>query len=228
VQVVEVHQPATILAYSPPSRPRTHLPNGPSAARKDASGVTEENNPSLTLPVAEVVDRLLETLQYSDKEELLVHLRALSMNPPLSSSSSYSESGAYSAAAALQSGGVDEFPLWNVGINGTNEFVHVTDTGADDASCFLRDFGPNTSLAGPFSPSMQVNRSVWNSTITDFKFRKVVQYVGHEKGHPLDFFQDYKGGHGSHVAATVAGSKSDPDEPITFGADATNCTLVNK
>ena len=61
------------------------------------------------------------------------------------------------AVTGLQSGdSLDPTPLWDAGLTGSGQFVQVTDTGFDDASCFLRDTGSKASLTGAFSSSNQV------------------------------------------------------------------------
>ena len=70
---------------------------------------------------------------------------------------------------ALSDSALGATPLWDIGINGTGQFVQVTDTGFDDASCFLRGdagYGNGASLE-------QVQRSTWSSPVTDFSKRKV-------------------------------------------------------
>mgnify|MGYP002214581036 CR=1 FL=1 len=70
---------------------------------------------------------------------------------------------------ALSGSALGATPLWDIGINGTGQFVQVTDTGFDDASCFLRGdagYGNGASLE-------QVQRSTWSSPVTDFSKRKV-------------------------------------------------------
>jgi hypothetical protein len=63
-------------------------------------------------------------------------------------------------STALQSGSsAQPYPFWGIGINGSGQFVQVTDTGADDASCFLRDFDVAASLTGVFNSNAQVARS---------------------------------------------------------------------
>ena len=59
-------------------------------------------------------------------------------------------------------------PLWDIGINGTGQFVQVTDTGFDDASCFLRgDAGYGSGRVS--------NRcsALLEQPVTDFSKRKV-------------------------------------------------------
>ena len=66
---------------------------------------------------------------------------AISLAPtfkPLATSSERAEwVGGGGAVAALQA---DSY--WNIGIDGSSEFIQVTDTGFDDASCLLRTYAP--------------------------------------------------------------------------------------
>jgi len=111
----------------------------------------------------------------------------------------------FMAVQALQSGDVGTSPLWDAGITGGSQLVQVTDTGFDDASCFLRDSGATDGdLTGSFNGDVQVARSTWDAPVTDLTKRKVVQYVGIGLGG--DYEYDYFSGHGTHVAGTVAGS----------------------
>ena len=112
----------------------------------------------------------------------------------------------YIAVTALQSGNANQpYPFWRAGINGSNQFVQVTDTGFDDASCFLRDTDASKSLLkGPFNSNVQLERSTYDNPITDFSRRKIVQYIA--VSNSSDSYEyDYKDGHGTHVAGTVAG-----------------------
>jgi subtilisin family serine protease len=112
----------------------------------------------------------------------------------------------YVAVTALQSGDSSKpYPFWSVGINGSDQYVQVTDTGFDDASCFLRDTDASKSvLKGPFNFDVQLARSTYDSPITDTSRRKIVQYI--EVSSSDDTYKyDYVDGHGTHVAGTVAG-----------------------
>ena len=172
-------------------------------------------------------------------------------------------------AETLQSGTTDVLPLWEHGINGTGMFVAVSDTGFDDASCWLRDTDSRTTMScasidatcaesdgGAVDPygdgcsnyisgwcggyddddfssdamccacgggtvsgdvtgatdcfsSAQVARSSYDSPVTDFTKRKVVQYVGYPFGTSAaicKLYDEEAGGHGTHCAGTIAGN----------------------
>jgi len=60
------------------------------------------------------------------------------------------------STVALQSGdAANPTPYWDIGVDGTGQFVQIVDTGFDDASCFLRD-GPEEGLTGNLSDTLQV------------------------------------------------------------------------
>ena len=62
----------------------------------------------------------------------------------------------YDSAVSLQSGdATNPTPYWDIGVDGSSQFVQVVDTGFDDASCLLRD-GPKQGLSGNLSDTLQV------------------------------------------------------------------------
>ena len=62
----------------------------------------------------------------------------------------------FDSAVSLQSGdAANPTPYWDIGVDGTSQFVQVVDTGFDDASCLLRD-GPKEGLSGNQSDTLQV------------------------------------------------------------------------
>ena len=92
------------------------------------------------------------------------------------------------ARKITQSAGATTEPYSNAGLNGTGVVVGLSDTGIDENSCYFSDikgFIPRSKASTPF---------------TDLGYRKIVQYV--------DFSGsggDDSGGHGTHVAGSIAG-----------------------
>mmetsp|Transcript_36292 Transcript_36292/g.86501 ORF Transcript_36292/g.86501 Transcript_36292/m.86501 type:complete len:936 (-) Transcript_36292:74-2881(-) len=81
----------------------------------------------------------------------------------------------------------DSTPFLDAGIDGSGQVVAISDTGVDLDHCYFRDGGGNAPGRG------SVNLAA----------RKVVQYV------PFVNDDDYKYGHGTHVAGTAAGKRLD-------------------
>jgi hypothetical protein len=131
----------------------------------------------------------------------------------------------YIAVTALQSGDSNKpYPFWNAGINGSNQFVQVTDTGFDDASCFLRDTDASKSvLKGPFNFDVQLARSTYDSPITDLSRRKIVQYIKVSTSSDT-YGYDYEDGHGTHVAGTVAGLLSNRADNVAGKNYLSSCS----
>jgi len=123
----------------------------------------------------------------------------------------------YVAATALQSADSSKpSPFWDAGIDGTNQYVQVTDTGFDDASCFFRNTDASASvLKGPFNFDVQIARSTYSSPVTDLTRRKIVQYI-QVATTSEDYGYDYQDGHGTHVAGTVAGKVASDANTVTI------------
>ena len=114
----------------------------------------------------------------------------------------------FEARGITESGWAGFEPYRDSGLTGMNQVCGVADTGLDDSSCFLADdsgaySNPRTDRTG----KVQSLR------------RKVVQYVAYADD------VDHEGGHGTHVAGSIAGrSLSDysdvdgvaPDAKIAF------------
>lgn len=63
--------------------------------------------------------------------------------------------------------------------------------------------------------SLKVARSTASSPVTDTTKRKVVQYISADTS-DSSFGYDYAGGHGTHVAGTIAGKNDDgAGDPVT-------------
>eukprot|EP00804_Cyclotella_cryptica_P013914 CCRYP_002444-RC/>CCRYP_002444-RC protein AED:0.08 eAED:0.08 QI:101/0.77/0.6/1/0.77/0.7/10/144/934 len=80
----------------------------------------------------------------------------------------------------------NERPFFDSGLDGTGQVVSVSDTGIDVNNCYFLDNEQSPGLS-------KVNSLA----------RKVVQYI------PFVDDGDYKYGHGTHVAGTIAGKRSD-------------------
>lgn len=81
-------------------------------------------------------------------------------------------------------------PIWDMNITGRGEIIGVADSGMDTSSCYLNGTLPGMSRV----PSCSAG-----SPSYDLSQTKVVQYVAFVDDH------DNVGGHGTHVAGTVAG-----------------------
>lgn len=130
----------------------------------------------------------------------------------------------YIAVTALQSGDATKpSPYWDAGIDGSNQYVQVTDTGFDDASCFLRDTDESASvLTGSFNSDVQLAWSTYDAPFTDKSRRKLVQYIKQSTTDET-FGYNYADGHGTHVAGTFAGLLVNSAETVAakdFWSDA--------
>jgi hypothetical protein len=132
----------------------------------------------------------------------------------------------YIAVTALQSGSSSRpYPFWSAGINGSNQYVQIADSGFDDASCFLRNTDESKSvLKGPFNFDVQLQRSTYDKPITDFSRRKIVQYIAVSNSSDTYEYDD-ETGHGTHVAGTVAGFLSSDEDDIAVKDGLTTCSF---
>ena len=98
----------------------------------------------------------------------------------------------------------DHTPVWDMGLRGEAEIVGVGDTGIDVDSCFFWDSSSNSAHPGPaFAPQ------------TSSTHRKFVSYKAGGGGGGTGGTggvggggdaRDELGGHGTHVAASIAGA----------------------
>lgn len=94
--------------------------------------------------------------------------------------------------------------LWKAGITGKGQVVGVGDSGLDVDSCYFSDAGEPINQA-------QFQRG----SVRDFpNHRKLAQYFAQSDG------EDRPGGHGTHVAGTVAGYHVGADEESFFNGIA--------
>ena len=105
------------------------------------------------------------------------------------------------AGVAMQSWNASTHEIWNRGIIGTGQIVGIADTGIDYDNCFFRD---KVSLS---PPRCSGTGHVTTAGCISNTHRKIVTY---RKFYETDY-NDYNGGHGTHVAGSVAGSALDDD-----------------
>ncbi len=86
---------------------------------------------------------------------------------------------------------------------GDGQIVTIADTGVDVGSCYFYD---SSGRVSPSSP---------NAPVINQKFRKIIGYIYNSCGDP----NDTSGGHGTHVAGTVAGSI--PNADLSAGKNLT-------
>ena len=111
------------------------------------------------------------------------------------------------ARKITQSGTNTSEPYSIAGLDGTGVVIGVADTGIDENHCFFKD------LKGT------IQRSSMDAPYTDLSCRKVVQYVSYSGSNG-----DYSGGHGTHVAGSVAGMSTDSNS--TYGGMASGAKLA--
>ena len=106
------------------------------------------------------------------------------------------------ASVIVQGGGTSSTPLYDVGLNGTGQIVALSDTGVDIDNCYFVDseqITPKTEFKEVEGPA-------------NLLARKVVQYVSYADD------TDSTSGHGTHVACTIAGRRSDDGQEEISGA----------
>jgi subtilisin family serine protease len=92
------------------------------------------------------------------------------------------------AAGIVQSGSSTSTPFYEVGLDGLGQVVALSDTGMDTDNCYFWD------------SRREIRKD--KSGIFNLDIRKVVQYVA------LGDDKENGGGHGSHVAGTIAGRRA--------------------
>ncbi|GIL85055.1 hypothetical protein Vretifemale_13679, partial [Volvox reticuliferus] len=101
-------------------------------------------------------------------------------------------------------------PYWGAGIRGEEVLVGIGDTGIDLTHCFFLDERYDIDT---------LRQAFGGSPLTwKLDHRKIVQYV---VANSLDYFGDDGGGHGTHVAGSIAGSIAvGPSPGTTFNESA--------
>lgn len=99
------------------------------------------------------------------------------------------------ARGIVQDGAVGVESWGALGLDGTGQIVGISDTGIDENSCYFKD-----ARLGP------VGRATVKNAYFDLSRRKVVQYIDYSGSEG-----DYRSGHGSHVAGSIAGYCSSGD-----------------
>jgi hypothetical protein len=114
--------------------------------------------------------------------------------------------------SATASNQLSSQPYTKAGMLGDGQIVTIADTGIDVFSCYFYD------------PDGQVKPSLPNAPIFDQNRRKVIGYIYNSCGDQTDT----DGGHGTHVAGTVAGSilKADIGGAGQYDGVAPNAKLV--
>lgn len=100
------------------------------------------------------------------------------------------------ATKAMQSVDASSRVVWNHGITGTGQVVGVADTGIDYDSCYFQD----TQM--PIPPRCSGTGYVMTAGCINQNHRKIVTY----RKFLASDYTDYSGGHGTHVAGSVAGA----------------------
>jgi len=118
---------------------------------------------------------------------------------------------------AIQSPDTNSHLVWQHGILGAGEIIGVADTGIDYDNCFFNDAAtpsPAQCVAVPGAES---------PNCINHAHRKIVSY----RRFPGSDFQDYRGGHGTHVVGSIAGCTTNADTPeLAFAQQVRMATFV--
>lgn len=140
------------------------------------------NTIMLTLPPEQLKDAYRECLH-----SIVIDL---SMQPEVCYVGAYQQIQTLNklATGIAQSGSSTFTPFYDVGLDGAGQVVALSDTGMDTDNCYFWDTRKEISKD-------QSNRF-------DLSIRKVVQYVARGDN------KENAGGHGTHVAGTIAGRRA--------------------
>eukprot|EP00756_Hemistasia_phaeocysticola_P015685 Hpha_TRINITY_DN15426_c3_g4::TRINITY_DN15426_c3_g4_i1::g.176586::m.176586 len=109
------------------------------------------------------------------------------------------------ATWSVQSSTPDRYPLYERGIDGSGEVVHIGDTGLDSDSCFFYDPSEEVAVYPSLNP----------------RHRKILSYVPCVRPDTRQTFkEDRPHAHGTHVSGSVAGE--------ALGGDNANNGLARK
>lgn len=106
-------------------------------------------------------------------------------------------------ALAIQSPDANSHIVWQHGILGAGEIIGVADTGIDYDNCFFND------VATPIPAQCVAVPGAQSPNCINHAHRKIVSY----RRFPSSDFQDYRGGHGTHVVGSIAGCTTNADTP---------------
>jgi len=111
---------------------------------------------------------------------------------------------------AMQSWNATTHAIWAQGIFGTGQIVGVADTGIDFDNCFFRD------KAMPTPPRCSGTGHVTTAGCINKAHRKIVTY----RKFSASDYDDYYGGHGTHVVGSVAGfAVTDDASKLAFASE---------
>jgi len=105
------------------------------------------------------------------------------------------------AGLSVQSCDAKRHTIWHHGIRGAGQIVGIADTGIDHDNCFFRD------STMPIPPQCSGLGHVKTLGCINHTHRKIVTY----RKFATSDYQDYQGGHGTHVVGSVAGSVANAD-----------------
>ena len=104
----------------------------------------------------------------------------------------------HNAQWLIQTGVQGVTPWYDLGLNGTGEVIAISDTGMSLDHCYFTDVDSTVDV-----DAIPVPRNFGRPFTLNMRHRKVVQYDDYVNAMDMNY------GHGSHVAATLAGCKPD-------------------
>lgn len=170
----------------------------------------EIKNAHRRVAVLKHLDRLIDE-ESGDASCLALFLHYLTVSPDVVSIHVAPKFKLHNTEAAwiTQSAQEDFTPLYDQGITGNGQVVGILDSGADQASCFLRDD------ANGFIGAVPHTQPNLGASSTNLGYRKVVQYIYLNPGGDSS---DTAKGHGTHVVGTAVGSMTGIPTSVTCAA----------